>query len=193
MVTWSDDVNLDRICEGINKYISKFEMKEYHIYGLCQEDRPHVRISPTCPKSLVELFQRSGYTLEVRDSNDRHCNDCDDTHSPGNCHCEGSCEYCRPDVIAIGLRRDIRGDTASCRRLIKTLVFALEEKLILEPDSKLHLGRRVVKTAVQVASQETTIAQAIEPAPERRWTPGAALANLLEHLNPSRPRREEKP
>lgn len=143
MVTWSDDVNLERICEGINKYIAHYKMNNYHIYGLQLGDRPHVRISPRCPEVLKDLFKRSGYVLEVKEVSERHCSDCDDTHSLGNCHCEldEGCTFCRLDTVSIGIRRDIRSNIQMTRKLIKTIIFAVEDKLIVGPDVKLKLTR----------------------------------------------------
>lgn len=149
MVTWSDDINLERICDGINKYISNYKMKDYYIFGLQQGDRPHVRITPECPQSLRDLFLKSGYALEVRNNNERYCGECDTHHTLGDCHCGGdnTCPYCNPEVISIGIRRDIRGDVDACRKLIKTIMFAIEGKLVLDKNSKLNLGRRVSRDA----------------------------------------------
>jgi hypothetical protein len=140
MITWAEDTNLDRICAGINKHIINYEMKDYYIFGLQQEDRPHVRITPKCPAPLKDLFIKSGYSLEVRNT-ERYCSSCDATHAHGNCHCDTGCEYCDPSVVGIGLRRDIRKDIASSKKLIKTIIFAIEDKLILSSSSKLSLPR----------------------------------------------------
>lgn len=150
MITWSDDINMNRICEGMDKHLVHFKMKEYYIFGLQQNDRPHVRLSPPCPKSLAGLFERSGYILEIRDTAHKYCSDCDENHSTGNCHCsEGYCKFCNPDVVAIGLRRDVRNDITVCRKLIKTVIFAVENKLVVENNAKLNLGRRVYRTLVK--------------------------------------------
>lgn len=163
MVTWSDDVNLERICEGINKYISGYKMKDYYIFGLQQADRPHVRISPACPQSLVDLFAKSGYALEVRDTNEKYCGSCDSTHVSGNCHCDGAgCDYCDATIVSIGLRHDVRNDIVACRKLVKTIIFAVEEKLILNKDSKLKLKRvsRIV-TKPKKEEQEKGLGQEV--------------------------------
>ncbi len=151
MITWSEDVNLNRICKDLNKGVSRFKMRDYHIYGLRQEDRPHVRISPECPLQLKVLFLKSGYKLEVVEENQRYHASCDANHSVGDCCCgvDGGCDYCNPNTINIGLRRDVRSDSKIARKLIKTIIFAVEGKLVLEAKSKLSLGRRVRKAVVQ--------------------------------------------
>ena len=153
MITWSNDINLDRICDGLNKYIANYDMKDYYIFGLQQADRPHVRINPKCPDSLKNLFLKSGYTVE-EGITERYCRDCDANHSEHDCHCEDGCEYCDPNVIGIGLRKDVRGDVDAAKKLIKTIIFALEDKLIIDRTSKLTLGRRVRKTITKVKDKK---------------------------------------
>lgn len=118
MITWTeDDYNLNKICKDINKYISEYKMSRYHIYGLQNTNRPHVRIH-AANKQLEELFKRSGYTLEVGKPVDADDN-----------------------VIAIGIRFDVRQNIKITRQLIKTIVLAFENKLVTTNSSTLLLGR----------------------------------------------------
>lgn len=154
MLTWSNDVNLDEICEGMNKHLSKFQMRDYYVFGLQTSSRPHIRLSigkgtPNCPKELMDLFERSRYTLEIKPAEGLYCPECDTTHTFGDCCCtgdEGSCSLCDPDTVSIGIRRDIRNNILTSKKLIKTIIFALESKLVIETKSKLELGRSVRKT-----------------------------------------------
>lgn len=145
MITWSDDVNLDKICLDINKYISNYKMKNYFIYGLQGQERPHVRIAPKITPVLVDLFGQSKYLLETKEVAERYCAGCDTKHWHGECCCDTAigCELCLEDNITIGIRRDIRGNIPVARKLIKTIIFGLEDKLVIEPSSKLNFGRRV--------------------------------------------------
>ena len=150
MITWSDDANLDIICTDINKYISSYKMKNYFIYGLQGQERPHVRIAPKVTPVLVDLFQKSKYILETKEKAERYCSNCDTKHWFGECCCSAAagCELCFEDNITIGLRRDIRSNPTIARKLIKTVNFGLEDKLVLSPTSKLNLGRRVRKKII---------------------------------------------
>jgi hypothetical protein len=152
LITWSGDVNLDSICEDINKYISRYKMKNYYIYGLQQADRPHVRVSGSADVAVVDLFKRSGYELEiVTDKNGRYCAQCDNMHTSGDCCCTNKCELCDPDTVSIGLRRDVRSNKLTARKLIKTLIFSTEGNLIVNSKSLLHLGRSVAKRRMKCA------------------------------------------
>lgn len=150
MITWSDDANLDKICIDINKYISSYKMKNYFIYGLQGQERPHVRVAPKVTPVLQELFKQSNYLLDTKEVAERYCADCDTKHWHGECCCNNDrgCELCQEDNITIGLRRDIRSNVIMSRKLIKTVIFGLEDKLILSPTSKLNLGRRVRKKMI---------------------------------------------
>lgn len=194
MVTWSDDINLERICEGINKYISNYEMRDYYIFGLQKEDRPHVRISPDCPQLLKDLFINSGYTLEIRANDERYCAECDTSHTQGDCHCDGdtrsNCQYCSPLIVSLGLRRDIRNDIDACRKLIKTIIFAMEDKLVLDKNSRLHLGRKVTKIVTkpkEEVKEEAPVLGMISSAirgDEELFTPSSTrLINQLQQLD----------
>lgn len=150
MITWSGDANLESICEDINKYISRYKMKNYYIYGLQQVDRPHVRISGGVEVALVNLFNRSGYEIEpVASGEERYCSRCDGMHTSGDCCCTGKCELCDSTTVAIGLRRDIRSKKEVARRLIKTLIFSAEGKLLIDDDSVIHLGRGISKRRIK--------------------------------------------
>jgi hypothetical protein len=150
MITWSDDVNLDKICVDINKYISSYKMKSYFIYGLQGQERPHVRVAPAVTPVLVDLFKQSKYLLETKEVAERYCADCDTKHWHGECCCDTDlgCELCHENNITIGIRRDIRGNVPVARKLIKTIIFGLEDKLVIAPSSKLNLGRRVRKKMI---------------------------------------------
>ena len=116
MITWTNaDYNLDKICTDINKYISEYKMNAYHVYGLQNTGRPHVRIH-LANKQLEELFKRSGYKLEVG-------------------------KPLENGVVGIGVRYDVRTNVKITRQLIKTIVLAFENKLVTTNSSVLLLGR----------------------------------------------------
>jgi len=146
-ITWSNDANLDRICLDINKYISNYRMRNYYIYGLQQDNRPHVAVAPYASPLLIDLFKRSNYTLEVKEKALRYCDNCDTSHSLGDCCCDSKCGLCDRRNITIGLRRDVRSSPAIARKLVKTIIFSLEGKLVAPPTVKLNLGRHVRKVS----------------------------------------------
>lgn len=143
MITWSKDKYLDEICVDINKYISNYGTKEYYIFGMKQENRPHVKLTPTSSKVLKDLFDRSGYSIEFYQKNEKYCSSCGEIHTRNNCHCRGVCSFCDQRPINIGLRLDVRLNKVVARKLIKTIIFAMENKLIIDKSSRLNLGSRV--------------------------------------------------
>lgn len=149
----SGDVNLNDICTDINKYISGYAIRHYHIYGLKQERRPHIQILGSANVApLVQLVQDAGYTILTSGRNLRYCEDCDEKHyaasatSARNCCCSGKCNMCDPSAISIGLRLDIRRNPVAARKLIKTIIFGIEGKLVVDPRSKLDLGAKIKKS-----------------------------------------------
>lgn len=116
MISWAaDDFNMEKICTDINKFVHDYKMHDYHVYGLKNEGRPHVRIHAANPQ-LELLFKKSGYLLEVSKPID-----------------DGV-------VIGIGLRHDLRKNVKVSRQLIKTIVLAFENKLVTTESSVLFLG-----------------------------------------------------
>ena len=150
MITWTSDLHLSEICENIN--IVGYKMRDYYIYGLQMESRPHVRITPRASPSLKKLFASSPYVLEVKEVRTRYCGECDTEHTSTTCCCNGArgCGVCDDKVISIGLRLDIRQNIKVANKLIKTIIFAMENKLILGKQSKLNLGKSVRKTIRKV-------------------------------------------
>jgi hypothetical protein len=150
MITWSTDKHLGVICSDMNKYIAGYDINDYYIYGMQQTDRPHVKISPEPCEQLATIFKMSGYTSEFATTNSRYCSACDDTHTLNACHCPGDgtpCVYCDQNVTMIGLRLDVRQDKVVARQLIKTIIFAMEGKLITDKTSRLDLGTKVKRSA----------------------------------------------
>ncbi len=119
-----DDFDLPKILDK-NNYLDGFNIKyTYHIFGLRRNNRPHVRLitrNPAYTMQLMSLFHRSNLSLDVvKDTTERTV-----------------------DRVNIGIRRDIRHNTAMTRKLIKTIIYSLEGKLTLGSKFKIDLGRRV--------------------------------------------------
>lgn len=154
MFTYSEaDYNLEKICGSLNsKYLANFKTYKYRVYGLRTAGRPHVVLTFPTKEKLVqihELFRVSGYRLNIEVSDTVYCPDCEADHDPGNCHCGGnihSCVFCSGVTCSIGLRRDVRASVKVAQKLIKTIMFSVESKLLLNNNSRLFLGRNVKKS-----------------------------------------------
>jgi len=143
MITHSyKDYNLNRIVD--TTYLSKFCSVSYHVFGLKVKNRSHLTLRFTTKamvkksKQLIELFERSGYQIDASYAvPDCDCGDIED------------CEYCAEHPIrydiGIGIRKDIRSDIITSRRLLLTIITSLEGKLKLGKKDKINLGSSVAR------------------------------------------------
>jgi len=109
------DYNLSVICTSLKKGLNKFKIKDYYIFGLKLEGRPHLTINQTIPTELKNLLIKSNVLFKKEAPKEK-------------------------DTIRIGLRKDVRENTLFAKNLIKTIIFAYENKLVYNPEFKIEHG-----------------------------------------------------
>ena len=163
-----DDYDLDYICTGL---FDEFKLgHNYHVFGLKQRNRPHVRIltsNAVFTIQLMSLFSRSDLALDVLQNRTEN-------------------------RLSIGLRRDIRKNISLSRKLIKTIIYSIEGKLKAKRSFKISLGRKIKHGRVwnKDSSSEIENFERVEVASERIIPPREWLRMLEEARKKSEEARQ---